>query len=64
MASWLGLDNIYRLTHQTRNRLRVELEDWEGKSVYAEYDYFAISNEKSNYILSLGTYSGKNCRNC
>jgi hypothetical protein len=55
----LGLDKINRLTHQTRNRLRVELEDTTGKSAYAEYDYFAVASERSKYKLSLGTYSGK-----
>jgi hypothetical protein len=55
---WLGLDKIYRLTHQTRNRLRVELEDTMGKSEYAEYDYFAVSSERSKYQLSIGAYSG------
>ncbi|XP_031565514.1 ryncolin-1-like isoform X1 [Actinia tenebrosa] len=55
---WLGLDKINRLTHQTRNRLRVDLQDIKGKSVYAEYDYFAVSSERSKYKLSLGTYSG------
>ncbi|XP_031565954.1 ryncolin-1-like [Actinia tenebrosa] len=55
---WLGLDKINRLTHQTRNRLRVDLQDIKGKSAYAEYDYFAVSSERSKYKLSLGTYSG------
>ena len=56
---WLGLDKIKRLTHQARNRLRVDLEDTKGKSAYAEYDFFAVSSERSKYKLSLGTYSGK-----
>jgi hypothetical protein len=56
---WLGLDKINRLTHQTRNRLRVELEDTQGKTAFAEYDYFAVASENSKYKLSLGTYSGK-----
>ncbi|XP_031556939.1 fibrinogen C domain-containing protein 1-like isoform X1 [Actinia tenebrosa] len=55
---WLGLDKINRLTYQTRNRLRVELEDTKGNSAYAEYDYFAVTSERSKYKPSLGTYSG------
>ncbi|XP_020908476.1 techylectin-5B-like [Exaiptasia diaphana] len=51
---WLGLDNIYRLTRNIKNRLRVELED----TVYAEYDYFAVSSEVDRYTLSLGSFSG------
>jgi len=56
---WLGLGNIYRLTNKTRNRLRVELDDWESGSAYAEYDAFAVASEKDKYMLSLGAYSGK-----
>ena len=55
---WLGLDKINRLT-KTGNRLRVDLEDTTGKGVYAEYDMFAVTSERTKYKLSLGTYSGK-----
>ena len=57
---WLGLDKINRLTNSGRNRLRVDLEDTKGKTVYAEYDHFAVTSEKAKYQLSLGTYSGEN----
>jgi len=50
---WLGLDKINRLT-KAKNRLRVDLEDTQGKTAYAEYDVFAVSSERSNYELSLG----------
>ena len=53
---WLGLDKINRLT-KTTNRLRVDLEDTAGKTVYDEYSMFA--NERTKYKLSLGSYSGK-----
>ena len=55
---WLGLDKIHRLTN-TKNRLRVDLEDTKGKTAYAEYDNFAVTSERTKYKLSLGTYSGK-----
>ena len=55
---WLGLDKIHRLTKLVNNTLRVELEDTECKTAYAAYDMFAVSSEKTNYQLSLGTYSG------
>ena len=54
---WLGLDKIHRLT-KTRNKLRVDLEDTTGNTVYAEYDMFAVTSERTKYQLSLGTYSG------
>ena len=55
---WLGLDKIHRLT-KTRNKLRVDLEDTTGNAVYAEYDMFAVTSERTKYQLSLGTYSGE-----
>ena len=55
---WLGLDKIYRLTEKKRNRLRVDLEDFTSSNAYAEYGWFAISNETTKYKLSLGRYSG------
>ena len=53
---WLGLDKIHRLT-KTRNKLRVDLEDTTGNTVYAEYDMFAVTSERTKYQLSLGTFS-------
>ncbi|XP_022810652.1 microfibril-associated glycoprotein 4-like [Stylophora pistillata] len=54
---WLGLDKIHRLT-KTKSRLRVELEDTQGKTAYAEYDMFSVSSERNKYRLGLGKYSG------
>ena len=57
---WLGLDKLNKLTtNNKRYKLRVDLEDTTGNTVYAEYDYFAVSSEQSKYQLSLGTYHGK-----
>ena len=55
---WLGLDKINRLT-KAKNRLRVDLEDTRGNTAYADYNMFAVSSERNNYKLSLGTYSGR-----
>ncbi|CAH3173853.1 unnamed protein product [Porites lobata] len=54
---WLGLDKIHRLA-KTKSKLRVDLEDFNRNTAYAEYSYFAITDERSKYKLSLGTYSG------
>ena len=62
---WLGLDKIHRLTKQTQNKLRVDLEDFEGNTAYAEYDNFVVADEASDFTLSqLGKYSGNNCHVC
>ena len=55
---WLGLDKIYRLANSDTFKLRVDLEDWDEETRYAEYASFAISDEASKYKLSLGSYSG------
>ena len=55
---WLGLEKIHRLTKE-RSRLRVDLEDFNGETAYAEYDLFAVGDEESKYKLSIGNYSGR-----
>lgn len=55
---WLGLDNIYNLGKQGDYKLMIELEDWTGKKVYAEYSSFHIESESEGYRLRLGTYQG------
>ena len=56
---WLGLDKIHRLTSDVSNSLRVDLEDFEGKNAYAEYNMFRVMSEKDKYKLILGSYSGR-----
>ena len=55
---WLGLDNIYNLGKQGDYKLMIELEDWTGKKVYAEYSSFHLESESEGYRLRLGTYQG------
>ncbi|XP_077981274.1 fibrinogen-like protein 1 [Glandiceps talaboti] len=55
---WLGNDNIYALTNQASYKLRIDLEEWDGTTSYAQYDRFWIEGEENNYILHLGEYSG------
>ena len=54
---WLGLDKINRLS-SGNNELRVDLEDWQGATRYAEYNSFAVADENNSYKLSIGSYSG------
>ena len=55
----IGNDNLHWLTYNTRQRLRVDLADWEGNTAYAEYDNFIVAWVREKYRLeSLGTYKG------
>ncbi|XP_070581568.1 fibrinogen-like protein A [Ptychodera flava] len=55
---WMGNEKMYHLLRSDEYKLRIELEDWDGNSTYAEYDLFRIGDEASNYALWLGEYSG------
>ena len=37
---WLGNDQIHELTKAGDMKLRVELEAWDGRTAWAEYDTF------------------------
>ena len=55
---WLGLDKIHRLTSDDNSMLRVDLEDFEGNTAYAEYNKFNVMSENDKYKLTTGSYSG------
>ncbi|KAL9961213.1 hypothetical protein ACROYT_G030116 [Oculina patagonica] len=55
---WLGLEKIHRLTSSGQYNLRVDLEDFAGNTVYAEYGSFGVASEGNKYQLSVGSYSG------
>nr|XP_020466158.1 angiopoietin-related protein 6 isoform X1 [Monopterus albus]XP_020466159.1 angiopoietin-related protein 6 isoform X1 [Monopterus albus] len=55
---WLGLEHLYWLTKQARYKLRVALEDWQGRQVFADYDRFHLEPESDWYRLRLGQYQG------
>ncbi|OCT99683.1 fibrinogen alpha chain [Xenopus laevis] len=53
---WLGNENIHLLT-QKDAIIRIELEDWSGEKVYAEYN-FQLGSELEGFILKLSQYEG------
>ena len=59
---WFGLDKIHRLTSDNNSMSRVDLEDGDGNTSYAEYGLFGVLSEMKNCELILGTYSGKYLR--
>ena len=59
LLSCAGLDVLYFLMRDVRQKLRVELEDWEGNKAYAVYDKFEVGSRRSHYaLLDVGKYSG------
>lgn len=55
---WLGNEKISLLSTQEDVKLRVELEDFEGNTAYAEYSRFRVADEKQQFLLSVGEYQG------
>lgn len=55
---WLGNEAVHLLTTQAAYSLRVELMDWEGNRVYAQYERFQLGSERQRYRLSLKGYKG------
>ena len=55
---WLGLSKIHRLAKEGSNTLRLDLGDFEGNTAYANYSTFSISDGSTEYILTVGGYSG------
>ncbi|XP_068961115.1 fibrinogen alpha chain [Petaurus breviceps papuanus] len=53
---WLGNEYLHLLT-QRESVLRVELEDWDGNEVYAEYN-FHVGSEAEGYVLQISSYEG------
>ena len=54
---WLGLDKIHRLT-PTATQLRIDMQDFDGNSRYAQYSSFSVGDSVSKYTLSVSGYSG------
>ena len=53
---WLGNDNIHRLTTSGNTVLRVDLEDWDGKTAYSVFGKFVMDDENNKYKLSVADY--------
>uniref|UniRef100_A0A1X7SPQ0 Fibrinogen C-terminal domain-containing protein n=1 Tax=Amphimedon queenslandica TaxID=400682 RepID=A0A1X7SPQ0_AMPQE len=55
---WLGLDKIHRLTATGNTSLHIDLEDFEGVSVFAHYSTFIVGGAHTSYTLTVGGYIG------
>ncbi|XP_053316306.1 fibrinogen beta chain [Spea bombifrons] len=55
---WLGNDKISQLTNLGPTEALIEMEDWEGNKVAAQYSGFTVQNEANKYQLSVSGYKG------
>ncbi|XP_071980226.1 ficolin-2-like isoform X2 [Engystomops pustulosus] len=53
---WLGNDNIHQITSTGTWELRVDLQDFEGKKVFAKYTSFKVLDESEKYTLQIGAF--------
>lgn len=55
---WLGNDKISHLTNQNNYELRIDLISQNGRSYFAKYNLFRISDEGTKYrLVALGDYN-------
>ncbi|XP_074543828.1 fibrinogen-like protein 1 [Halichoeres trimaculatus] len=55
---WLGNEALHLLTSQGNYDLRIDMEDFEGNQRFAEYKNFKVDDEKDQYQLHLGGFTG------
>lgn len=57
---------MHQLTSRTAYSLRVELQDWDGQLVYAQYERFQLASEGQLYrwVWGLGWQEGWGSRAC
>ncbi|KFO19751.1 Angiopoietin-4 [Fukomys damarensis] len=55
---WLGNEVVHQLTSSKSYSLRVEMEDWEGNAVSANFKNFQLGSEKQFYRIFLDKHSG------
>ena len=55
---WLGNDNLHRIAVTGNMTLRVDLEDFDGKVVFAEYCILKVADGSDKYRFLIGGYNG------
>lgn len=51
-----GLENLYQLTRKRKYELKVDLQDFDGVSVYAQYSSFSVESEADGYKLHVSGF--------
>ncbi|XP_070552318.1 sushi, von Willebrand factor type A, EGF and pentraxin domain-containing protein 1-like [Ptychodera flava] len=52
---WFGNDNIHYLTTQDTYILRIEVSDYSGNDIWANFNAFSIADETSLYTMTIGS---------
>jgi len=55
---WLGLDNIHLLTKNKKYELRMDMEDFAGKTYSETYSIFSVGSEATGYKLHVTGLKG------
>jgi len=55
---WIGNEMLHHLTTQREYRLRIDIWDFEGGKVFAEYDTFRVESEMNKYKLRIRGFKG------
>ncbi|XP_063074760.1 fibrinogen-like protein 1 [Engraulis encrasicolus] len=55
---WLGNDPLHYLTSQNNYKLRIKMQDVDGIPRFADYNNVRVGDEKNEYELQVGDYSG------
>lgn len=55
---WFGNEFVHQMVYKEDYELRIEMEDFDGISVWAEYSIFRVDTERYNYNLLIGGYRG------
>ncbi|XP_026178672.1 fibrinogen beta chain [Mastacembelus armatus] len=55
---WLGNDRISQLTKTGPTEVLIEMQDWTGAKVHAQYRQFTVQSEVTSYVLAVDGYSG------
>ncbi|XP_058653712.1 microfibril-associated glycoprotein 4-like [Onychostoma macrolepis] len=52
----IGIEFIHQLTRRYKYKLRVDLEDFQGKKAYALYESFSVDSEADGYKLHVSGF--------
>ena len=53
-----GNTNLHLLTSGRKCQLKIELENWDNRAGWAQYDNFQVERETANFRLRIGRYNG------